>query len=189
MIETWRESLAADENAPARPCGQYLCFWLGAQSYALPVGEVREIRAPGAWSTLPGSQAWVLGVMNLRGLVIPLLDLRLRFGIAADPSVSPAPVLIVAALAGKLAGLLVDGVMDVAGIDDSAVRPAGAGSNLESRCVTGVASLGESVVIVLNASALLNWEAGPGGDGAPAGTGFRASDARRREGIDDVAMV
>ena len=186
MIETWREAFVGGDSAQARPCAQYLCFWLGAQSYALPVQEVQEIRAAGAWSTLPGSPAWVLGVMNLRGLVIPLLDLRLRFGIAPDLTVSPAPVLIVASLAGKLAGLLVDGVMDVAGIDDSALRPAGAGASLEARCVTGVASLGESVVIVLNAEALLNWD-------CPAnGVGFRSIGERREgqgEGIDDVAMV
>lgn len=188
MIETWREALAGDREADERQCGQYLCFWLGAQSYALPVGEVQEIRATGAWSTLPGSPAWVLGVMNLRGLVIPLFDLRMRFGIAPDPSVSQAPVLIVAALAGKLAGLVVDGVMDVADIEDSAVRPAGAGSSLEASCVTGVASLGGSVVIVLNARALLHWEAGAGAASASGGNAFRSGDALR-EGIDDVAMV
>ena len=65
MIETWREALAGDREADERQCGQYLCFWLGAQSYALPVGEVQEIRATGAWSTLPGSPAWVLGVMKV----------------------------------------------------------------------------------------------------------------------------
>lgn len=151
MIETWQGAREQADGPEQPAAAQYLCFWLGTQSYALPVGEVREIRAMGSWCSLPGSPAWVLGAMNLRGLVIPLIDLRIRFSIApAAPGV--APVLIVATAGGKLAGLVVDGVMDVADIAHEALRhgPEDEAASVEARCVTGVASLGDSVVIAWN---------------------------------------
>ena len=79
MIGTWPDSGGA---AGGEDTGQYLCFWLGKQTYAMPVSEVHEIRAAAVWRELPWSPPWVLGVMNLRGLVIPLCDLRVRLAIA-----------------------------------------------------------------------------------------------------------
>jgi purine-binding chemotaxis protein CheW len=177
MIEAWQtvpEARQAEEQTV-----QYLCFWLGAQTYALPVGEVQEIRATGTWSTLPGSPPWVLGVMNLRGLVIPLFDLRVRFSIAAGGETSAVPVLIVVAAQGKLAGLVVDGVMDVTDIPRSSLRPANSGANVEARCVSGVASLDDSVVIILDAAMLMSWEAD-----TPS-----VIEGPEFEGANDVAMV
>jgi purine-binding chemotaxis protein CheW len=163
MIETWQQERTAEAEGP-EPSLQYLCFWLGGQSYALPVAEVQEIRAVGSSSSLPGSPPWVLGVMNLRGLVIPLFDLRLRFAISAPAAgAAQAPVLIVISANAKLAGLVVDGVMDVTDIAPGAVHGSTHHSGADARCVAGVASLGESVVIVLNASELMNWDlAAPG---------------------------
>jgi purine-binding chemotaxis protein CheW len=177
MIETWEPG---PEPGTQSGGALYLCFWLGPQTYALPVEQVREIRATGAWSTLPGSPPWVLGVMNLRGLVIPLYDLRMRFS-SAPAAPGAVPVLVVVAAGGKRAGLMVDGVMDVTEIAPECVRPRGGGSSPEARCVTGVASLDDSVVIVLDAAALLNADL-PGAD-------CRALDARPMEGEHDVAMV
>ena len=181
MIETW-EALGSQTSQQQEPAAQHLCFWLGEQSYALPVEQVQEIRATGAWSTLPGSPHWVLGVMNLRGLVIPLYDLRLRFGVAPGSQASAVPVLIVVAAKGKLAGLVVDGVMDVTDIPAASVRPAGGGSSMEARCVAGVATLGQSVAIILDAGALM-CEDGPGREQSV------AVEGGERDGGNDVAMV
>ena len=150
MIDAW---LPDTERVEVAAAPQYLSFWLGEQCYALPVTEVQEIRAMGAWSTLPGSPPWLLGIMNLRGLVIPLIDLRLRFDIPPARS-ETAAVMIVVSTDGKLGALVVDGVRDVSEIPPESLRPA-TGGNADARCVTAVATLEEEVVIVLDARAVL----------------------------------
>lgn len=154
MIDAW---LTSKESAAAAPASQHLSFWLGEQCYALPVIAVQEIRAMGASSILPGSPPWVLGIMNLRGLVIPVIDLRRRFGIAAARETGAAAVMIVASAGGKLGGIVVDGVRDVCEIAPESLRPvqAAVADTVDARCVAAVATLGEEVVIVLDAMALL----------------------------------
>jgi purine-binding chemotaxis protein CheW len=188
MIEAWQNGAELEGEAVREEAAQFLCFWLGSQTYALPVGEVQEIRATGAWSTLPGSPPWVLGVMNLRGLVIPMFDLRMRFAIAAGEHSTAAPVLIVVAARGKLAGLVVDAVMDVTDIPKAAIRTASGGATLEARCVSGVASLGDSVVIILDAAALMIWEGTPGA-GAQDKDLQSLAEGVGQEGENDVAVV
>jgi purine-binding chemotaxis protein CheW len=186
MIDNWPAGLEiASGNEDAN---QHLCFWLGSQIYALPVGEVQEIRAVGGWSALPGTPKWVLGAMNLRGLVIPLLDLRTRFAIEPAAQIAAA-VLIVISAGKKLAGLAVDGVMDVTSLSQPAPRQGGAADrDGEARCVAGVAALGESVVIVLDAKALMGWEADSGGSAAH-DRGEDGPGQPEPEGVEHVAMV
>lgn len=188
MIDAWQTVDFNEGAAEQQETAQFLTFWLGSQSYALAVSEVQEIRATGTWSTLPGSPAWVLGVMNLRGLVIPLFDLRIRFSIAAGEHHSAAPVLIVVASRGKLAGLVVDAVMDVTDIPKQSIRPAGGKASVDARCVSGVASLGDSVVILLDAAALMIWEGEPG-PGAPDKDLQSLAEGVEQEGVNDVAVV
>ncbi len=155
MIEAWQNGAELEGEAVREEAAQFLCFWLGSQTYALPVGEVQEIRATGAWSTLPGSPPWVLGVMAARG---------------------------------KLAGLVVDAVMDVTDIPKAAIRTASGGATLEARCVSGVASLGDSVVIILDAAALMIWEGTPGA-GAQDKDLQSLAEGVGQEGENDVAVV
>lgn len=157
-------------GADPRPAAsQYLSCWLGGQHFALPVSAVREIRALGAWSVLPGSPPWVLGVMNLRGLVIPLIDLRVRLGVPSVEHDGP-PVMVVVATGSRLAGLVVDGVQEVVELTPGE-RP-GSGSGPSRGPVEGLASAEGRVVVVLNVDVIVDgrqWDVQPASASGPGG--------------------
>jgi chemotaxis signal transduction protein len=104
--------------APDRDRGHsYVVFRLGGEGYALEVMRVQEVLDMQSLTEVPGGPKFLLGVINLRGHVVPVYDLRLPFGLAKDPEVSRAPcVLIVESTVGaevQITGLLVDRVSDV----------------------------------------------------------------------------
>jgi purine-binding chemotaxis protein CheW len=114
------------EPAAARPrpdAGEYLSFRAGDEAYGLPILQVREIRSYEAPTRIAGAPQGMLGVMNLCGVVLPLIDLRELLGCrraAADAST----VVIVLAWRSQLAGVVVDGVSDVVALDAGQIQPA-----------------------------------------------------------------
>src|SRR4051812_47873803 len=96
----------------APPNTLLLVFRLQAREYALPVASVVEVLRMVAVSPLPGSPAWLSGVINLRGHIIPVMDLRLRMGLAAEPIDLTTP-LIIAESNGQTLGLVVDSAVEV----------------------------------------------------------------------------
>ena len=103
-----------DHPAPtdARPGTDLLSFRIGADVFCLPVTHVREIRAWSHPTPLPGVDRAVAGVINLRGLVLPVIDPAVRLGLSAPPD-RTRPVIIVIEAAGRQAGLIADQVMDI----------------------------------------------------------------------------
>ncbi len=133
---------------------QFVGFRVGPQSYALPIATVREIVRPPEITPVPQSPEHVAGVMNLRGRIVPVVDLRKRFRQALD--MTPKCRVLVIALAGKLIGLLVDAASEVLKIADSEVEPSPKlfGEDNE-RYVTGVARHHDRLVVLLDAYKLL----------------------------------
>jgi purine-binding chemotaxis protein CheW len=133
---------------------QMVGFRVGQQSYALPISTVREIVRPPEITAVPQSPAHVAGVMNLRGRILPVVDLRKRFSQVTESS-SKNRVLVVAA-DGKLIGLLVDAASEVLKVAAEAIEPSPKlfGESNE-RYVTGVAKHLGHLVILLDADKLL----------------------------------
>ena len=137
---------------------QVLSFRLGAETYAVDILGVQEIRGWSPVTAIPQSPPHVLGVLNLRGAVVPVIDLRRLFGLATA-AVSPTTVIIVLSLAtttGKReCGVVVDGVSDVVDLAADAVQPApDLGSQPRSLYVLGLACIAEQMLIVLDAARL-----------------------------------
>jgi purine-binding chemotaxis protein CheW len=137
---------------------QVLSFCLGDETYAVDILGVQEIRGWSPVTAIPQSPQHVLGVLNLRGAVVPVIDLRRLFGLE-KAAVSPTTVIIVLSLAtaaGKReCGLVVDGVSDVVDLAPDAVQPAPElGSQPRSRYVLGLACMAERMLIVLDAEQL-----------------------------------
>lgn len=99
-----------------------VCFRLGCDAYALDIMRVREILKPQRLSGLPGAPSFVDGVINLRGSVIPVVDLRKRFGIA-DPGASASNRLLITVIDRQAVGLMVDSVSEVISIPVRDLRP------------------------------------------------------------------
>lgn len=91
---------------------QYLTFRLNNQDYGIPILEVQEIKGMTEITPIPNSPVFIKGVINLRGTVIPIIDLRLRFNIE-ESEYDEVTVIIVVNIKDKLAGLVVDSVSDV----------------------------------------------------------------------------
>jgi purine-binding chemotaxis protein CheW len=137
---------------------QVLSFRLGAETYAVDILGVQEIRGWSPVTAIPQSPPHVLGVLNLRGAVVPVIDLRRLFGLETA-AVSPTTVIIVLSLAtatGKReCGVVVDGVSDVVDLPADAVQAApDLGNQPRSQYVLGLACIAERMLIVLDAAQL-----------------------------------
>lgn len=131
---------------------RWVCFELAGQRYGLPIGAVQEVVAEAQVEPVPGSAPQVLGVINLRGNVVTVLDLRRRFGLAPAPV--PARIVVVDHGAEAI-GLCVDRVADLRRIADSAIRPAPAGSAAAADPIHGLVVRDGEVLTLLDVPALL----------------------------------
>lgn len=144
----WRPADADARTAPgagaAAPATfEVLTFRLGGEEYALDILTVQEIRAYEEPLHLPNMPHAVRGVMNLRGVIVPILDLRRSFGLAQD-TLDALTATIVLKLAGKEVGVVVDSVNDVTEFSAGHLQPPPAmGASADTRHVKGIATLGE----------------------------------------------
>jgi purine-binding chemotaxis protein CheW len=145
---------AADASASQ----QVLTFRLGSETYGIDILRVKEIRGWTPVTRLPQSPSHMLGVLNLRGAVVPIMDLRRQFELESA-EFSPTTVTIVLSLHSdsgtQECGVVVDAVADVVDLAADAVRPApDLGNQARSRCVLGLATVGEQMLIILDACSL-----------------------------------
>nr|WP_315464705.1 chemotaxis protein CheW [uncultured Rhodoferax sp.] len=142
--------------------GQYLSLYLGSEEYAINILRVQEIRSYEAPTKLANSPSFVKGVINLRGAIVPIVDLRLKLQLASV-AYNELTVVIFLNLGGTVVGVVVDGVSDVVTLDAQAIQPAPQfESALESRFIVGLATLGERMMIVMNMDALMGNVGMPG---------------------------
>ena len=137
---------------------QFVIFRLADQEYGLPIGSVDEIaRPPDQITRLPKAPAFIDGVINLRGMVIPIVDLRRRFELAAPESVSTQRILVLA-IAGRKTGFMVDHVSEVMKVPVDAIRPAPEVSPEQMRLIGRVANLDAQgrMILLIDPAQLLN---------------------------------
>ncbi|WP_298728558.1 chemotaxis protein CheW [uncultured Ferrovibrio sp.] len=125
---------------------------VGNQTYALPLLQIQEIRGWTAMTGLPNTDASCLGVLNLRGNVLPVFDARRILGKPA-PEPRPQDVIVVAVMEDKPFGLLVDGVSDIVEIDGGSITRSGEEA-WSSHLVEGIARVGEQLVPLLSLHSL-----------------------------------
>lgn len=134
---------------------QYLSFTLGAEEYGIEILSVQEIRGYTAVTPIPNTPAHIRGVINLRGAVVPVSDLRRKFGME-EAAPTKFTVIIVVGVAARTVGLVVDAVSDVLSLDGEALQPPPEmGGSCDLRYLGGLASLGERLVAVLDLERLL----------------------------------
>jgi purine-binding chemotaxis protein CheW len=111
-----------DRPAAGENTQQFITFTLGAEEYGIDIMVVRGIKGWIDTTMIPNAPAHVRGVINLRGVIVPIFDLRARFGVGLTVPTSMHVVIIVAA-GSRTIGLLVDTVSDIISIDPKAIRP------------------------------------------------------------------
>jgi purine-binding chemotaxis protein CheW len=138
---------------------QVLTFVLGAETYGVDILRVQEIRGWSPVTRIPHSPSHVLGVLNLRGAIVPIVDLRRRFMLerAEYNAVTVIIVLSVhAAGARREVGVVVDGVSDVVDVDAANLRPPpDLGARQATEHVSGLMPIGERMVVLLDIDKLI----------------------------------
>ncbi|AKU93653.1 Positive regulator of CheA protein activity (CheW) [Labilithrix luteola] len=129
---------------------QYLSFSLASEQYAVEILRVQEIRGVCPITELPRSAPSVRGVMNLRGAVVPVVDMRSALGLP-DEGYGPFTVIIVLSVRGQTVGFVVDSVSDVLSLDESAIeRAPDLGGRVDASLVSGIARTQDRFVVLLD---------------------------------------
>jgi len=135
----------------------YILFSVAATTYALRSHDVAHVEMIEQVTRVPNAAAFVDGVVFSRGVVVPALNLRARFGFERAPH-GVSSRLIVVRHSGRTVGLVVDAAREFASIDAASIHPpAAALTGLSGRYLEGVANLGDRLVLVLNLEAILEF--------------------------------
>ncbi|KRE84915.1 chemotaxis protein CheW [Rhodanobacter sp. Soil772] len=147
-----------ENNQDAVPTLQQLTFSLADEEYGVDILAVREIRGWSRVTRIPQAPAYLLGVLNLRGAIVPIMDLRLRFGLERE-NYGDNTVVIIVAIAERLFGIVVDAVSDVVDIDPAAIKPVpDMGAVVDTRYLKGLATHVERMVMLLDVEKLMRPE-------------------------------
>lgn len=134
---------------------QFLTFLLEGQEYGVELLKIQEIRGFSPITPIPNVPRHVRGVMNLRGSVLPVIDLRMKFHIP-EVEYTPFTVIVIITIAGRMVGLLVDAVSDVLMVAPNEIRPApDFGMSVDTRFISGVFQTHDHLAIALNMEQLL----------------------------------
>jgi purine-binding chemotaxis protein CheW len=125
---------------------QLVVFSLGEEEYALPITHVQEIIRYTEPRSVASEDPWILGVISLRGKIVPVADLAARLGLRAGTD-EPAGKIVIVESDGRTAGVVVGDVEEVLSIDGSQIDPVPAAG---ADCLAGVAKLGDRLVILLD---------------------------------------
>ncbi len=137
---------------------QFLTFRLHGQDYGITILKIQEIKGWDKVTPIPNSPAYVKGVLNLRGVIVPVIDLRLRFGLP-EAERDVFTVIIVANVNGRLAGIVVDAVSDVINISVAQLCEAPAYEGQENReFIKGLAQVDGKLLVLLDIDHMVNPE-------------------------------
>ncbi|HZZ94504.1 MAG TPA: chemotaxis protein CheW [Usitatibacter sp.] len=135
---------------------EVLVFILGGDEYGVDILKVQEIRGYDKVTPIPAAPDYVKGVVNLRGTIVPVIDLRMKFRLA-HVKYDQFTVVVVLRLAARVVGVVVDGVSDVMALTASEVRPAPElGTVVDASFIGGVATQAERMVLLLDIERLLS---------------------------------
>ena len=139
--------------------GEYLTFRLGDEEYGIDILRVQEIRSYEQPTRIANAPSFLKGVVNLRGVIVPIVDLRLKLG-CASAEVNQFTVVIVLNVRGRVVGAVVDSVSDVLELGAEQIRPAPQlASHVDASFITGIGSVasdqGERMLILMDIEGLM----------------------------------
>ncbi len=139
---------------------QVLTFVLGNETYGVDILRVQEIRGWSAVTKIPHAPPHVLGVLNLRGSIVPIVDLRMRFALESVEYTAITVIIVVSVMTStgrRDFGVVVDGVSDVVDVDSAEVKPAPElGARGSTDFLLGLVSIAERMVVLLDIDKLID---------------------------------
>ena len=147
--------LAAADGGAQAGVSEFLTFKLGAEEYGVDILKVQEIRGYGTVTRIPEAPEFVKGVINLRGTIVPVVDMRLKFRLG-KAEYNSFTVMIILNVADRVVGMVVDSVSDVVALTPSQIRPAPElGSTVGAQFLTGIGALDQRMLILLDIERLM----------------------------------
>ena len=135
---------------------EVLVFVLGTEEYGVDILKVQEIRGYEKVTPIPKAPPYLKGIVNLRGVIVPLVDMRVRFALP-DPRYDSTTVVVILRVSGRVIGLVVDAVSDVVQLAPRDVKDApGLGSVVDSSFLAGLATRDERMILLLDIEKLLS---------------------------------
>lgn len=144
---------SASKNVSA--AGEYLTFLLGSEEYGLEILKVQEIRGYDAVTQIANTPDFIKGVVNLRGKIVPIVDLRIKFNLG-KVEYTEFTVVIILSLNHRVIGIVVDGVSDVMALNEEQIRDVPSlVTNIDTQYIIGLASVEEKMLILVDIEQLM----------------------------------
>ena len=135
---------------------EFLAFKLGAEEYGIDILKVQEIRGYEAVTRIANAPEFIKGVINLRGIIIPVVDMRIKFNLGT-PTYDQFTVVIILNIGGRIMGMVVDSVSDVTTLTPDQVKPAPEmGTAFNSDYLTGLGTVDERMLILIDIDKLMS---------------------------------
>ena len=134
---------------------EFLAYRLGTEEYGIDIQKVQELRSDDAVTAIANAPAYIKGVVNLRGIIVPIIDMRIRFNLG-EPIYDQFTVVIILNLGGRIVGMVVDSVSDVITLEASQIRPAPEmGSAVETDYLLGIGTIEDRMLILVDIDRLM----------------------------------
>ena len=143
--------MAAEESSR-----EFLTFVLGKEEYGIEILKVQEIRGYDSVTQIANTPDFIKGVINLRGIIVPIVDMRIKFNLGT-PTYDQFTVVIILNIAGRVVGMVVDSVSDVMTLTPEQVKPAPEiGTAFDTDYLIGLGTLGERMLILVDIDKLMS---------------------------------
>ena len=135
---------------------EFLSFTLGQEEYGIDIQKVQELRGYDAVTRIANAPEHIKGVVNLRGIIVPIIDMRIKFNLGA-PTYDQFTVVIILNIGGRVMGMVVDSVSDVITLKPEQIKPAPSmGSVLDTEYLMGLGTLDERMLILIDLDRLMS---------------------------------
>ncbi len=150
-------AFASGDKAAADIAGnEFLAFTLGKEEYGIDILKVQEIRGYEAVTRIANAPEFVKGVINLRGIIVPIVDMRIKFKLG-EPTYDQFTVVIILNIAGRVVGMVVDSVSDVITLNAGQIKPAPEmGTAFNTDYLVGLGTLEERMLILIDIDKLMS---------------------------------
>ena len=146
---------ANEEKTTGSGSRELLTFTLGKEEYGIDILKVQEIRGYDAVTTIANSPEFIKGVINLRGIIVPIIDMRIKFSLG-NVTYNELTVVIILNVAKRVMGIVVDGVSDVIALTPDQIKSAPEFSaSLDMQYITGVGTVDHRMIIVMDIEKLM----------------------------------
>ncbi|MCG2584787.1 chemotaxis protein CheW [Massilia sp. TS11] len=135
---------------------EFLAFKLGTEEYGIDILKVQEIRGYETPTRIANAPEYIKGVINLRGIIIPVIDMRIKFNLGS-PTYDQFTVVIILNIGGRVIGMVVDSVSDVTTLAPEQVKPApDMGNSFDARYMIGLGTIEERMLILVDIDKLMS---------------------------------